>query len=84
MQRTRWQEGIVNLRQQTCDGWILQSKQFRAKNHTEEIFAHKLALVCRHYARKEMQTPSPTAHVRHSKFTGTMHDGNERRHPKFK
>ncbi|KAM7369972.1 hypothetical protein PAMP_011259 [Pampus punctatissimus] len=22
--RTRWQEWIINLRQKTCDGWILQ------------------------------------------------------------
>lgn len=35
---------------ETRDGWILQSKQFQAKSHTEEIFAHKLAVLCRHHA----------------------------------
>lgn len=25
VRRTRWQEGIVNLTRETCDGWILQS-----------------------------------------------------------
>lgn len=51
---TRWRERIINLRRETCDGWILQSKRFQGRNHTVLRFAHKLALVCQRCALKQI------------------------------
>lgn len=45
MQCARWRERIINLRRETCDGWILQGKRFQARNHTALRFAHKLVFV---------------------------------------
>lgn len=39
-QRTRWHEWFINLKKQTFDGWILQSKLSQTKPHTGKIFAH--------------------------------------------
>lgn len=50
---TRWRGRIINLTRKTCDGWILQSKRFQARNHAELRFAHKLALLCQHCALKQ-------------------------------